>query len=217
MSNSLQAHGLQHARLPCPSLSPRVCSHLCPSSQWCHPAIWSSVTAFSSFPQSFPASGSFPVSWLFPSRGQSVRASASVLSVNIQGWFLSGLTPRLDLLVVQRDWSIPAFSKGIFKDFGANKLFSIPREWPLVSNTTGGLSGKPDYSLHLLRCTSCCMTQALTRICSPKTSQFKYYPRRRLPMESPFAYFSLFFPLRTPKCIISPYALVPCWGIQGFF
>ena len=71
VSDSLQPQGLQHARLPCPWLSPRVCINLCPLSRWCHPTISSSVTPFFSCPQSFPASGSFPVSQFFPSRGQS--------------------------------------------------------------------------------------------------------------------------------------------------
>ena len=87
VSNTLRPHGVQHARLPCPSLSPGVCSNSCPFSPWCHPTISSSVTLFSSFPQSFPASGSFPMGWLFPSGGQSTGASASVLPMNIQGWF----------------------------------------------------------------------------------------------------------------------------------
>ena len=90
MSNSLQHHGLQHARLPCPSLYPRVCSNSCPLSQWCHPTISSSVTCFSSCPQSFPASWSFPMSWLFASSGQSIGTSVSVLPMNIQGWFPLG-------------------------------------------------------------------------------------------------------------------------------
>ena len=72
MSNSLQPHGLQHARLPCLSPSPRVPSHLCPSSQWCHPNISSSVVPFSSCHQSFPASGSFPMSPFFTSGGKSL-------------------------------------------------------------------------------------------------------------------------------------------------
>ena len=87
MSNSLLSHGLQHVRFPCPSLSLQVCSNSCPLSQWCHPTISSSVTAFSSCPQFFPASGSFPVSWLFASGGQSIGAWTSVLPMNIQGWF----------------------------------------------------------------------------------------------------------------------------------
>ena len=78
VSDSLWPHGLQHARPPCPSLSPRVYSNLCPWSQWCHPAISSSVVPFSSSLQPFPASGSFPVSQLFTSGGQSIGASASV-------------------------------------------------------------------------------------------------------------------------------------------
>ena len=94
MSNSLQPHGLQHASLPCPSLSPGVCSNSCPLSRWCHPTISSSVTPFSSCPQCFPASGSFPMSQLFAWGGHSIgaSASASVLPMNIQGWFPLGFT-----------------------------------------------------------------------------------------------------------------------------
>ena len=94
MSNSLQPHGLQHARLPCPSPTPRACSNSCPLSWWCHPTISSSVIPFSSSLQSFPASGSFPISQFFTSSGQSIGASASVsvLPVNIQDWFPLGLT-----------------------------------------------------------------------------------------------------------------------------
>ena len=83
--DSLRHHGLQHARLPCPSPSPRACSNSCPSSQWWHPTILSSAIPFSSCLQSFPASGSFPMNLLFASGGQSIRASASVLPMNIQG------------------------------------------------------------------------------------------------------------------------------------
>ena len=87
VSNSLGPHGLQHARLPCPSPVPRACSNSCPSSRWCHPTISSSVVLFSSCLQSFPASGSFQMSQFFPSGGQSIRVSAStsVLPMNIQG------------------------------------------------------------------------------------------------------------------------------------
>ena len=96
---TLQPHGLQHSRLPCPSLFPRVCSDSCQLSPWCHPTISSSVARFSSYPQYFSASGSFPVSWLFPSDGQSIRASASasILPMNIQGWFLLELTGLISL------------------------------------------------------------------------------------------------------------------------
>jgi len=89
MSDSLQSNGLQHARLPCPSPTPGACPNSCPSSQWCHPTSSSSVVPFSSCLQSFPASGSFPVSQFFASGGQSigVSTSASVLRMNIQDWF----------------------------------------------------------------------------------------------------------------------------------
>ena len=88
MSDYLQLHRLQHTRLPCPSPTPGTCSNSSPMSQWCHPTISSSVIPFSSCPQSFPASGSFPVSQFFASGGQSigVSASASVLTMNIQDW-----------------------------------------------------------------------------------------------------------------------------------
>ena len=87
--DSLQPHGLHHARPPCPSPGPRVCSNSCPSSQWCHPTISSSVIPFSSCLQSFLASGSFPMSQFFTSGGQSIGVSAlaSVLPINIQDWF----------------------------------------------------------------------------------------------------------------------------------
>ena len=90
MSHSLRPHGLQHARLPCPSPSPGVGSNSCPLSRWCHPTI-SSATPFSSCPQSLSASGSFSVSWLFLSDGQSIGASASVLPMRIQRLFPLGL------------------------------------------------------------------------------------------------------------------------------
>ena len=99
MSDYLWPHEWQHARLPCPSVSPRVCSNSCPLSHWCHPTTSSSVAPFSSCPQSFWASGSFPVSWFFASGGQNigVSTSASVLPINIQGWFPLGLTGLISL------------------------------------------------------------------------------------------------------------------------
>ena len=94
MSDSLQPHELQHARLPCPSPTLGACSNSCPLSWWCHPTISSSVVPFSSCLQSFPASGSFPMSQFFASGGQSIglSASASVLPKNIQDWFPLGWT-----------------------------------------------------------------------------------------------------------------------------
>ena len=123
MSNSLQPHGLQHARLLGPSLFPRVCSNSRPLSQWCHPIISSSVVPFSSYPQIFPASGSFPVSWLFTSRGQSIgdSASASVLPMNIQGWFPLGWT---GLISLWSKWLSRIFSNTTVQKFQFFSLIS---------------------------------------------------------------------------------------------
>ena len=90
--NTLRPHGLQHTTVPCPSPIPGSCSNSCPSSGWCHPTISSSVVHFS-YLQSFPASGYYPVSQFFASGGPSIgaSASASVLPMNIQDWFLLGL------------------------------------------------------------------------------------------------------------------------------
>ena len=98
VSDSSQPRGLRHAKLLCPSPSPGVCPSSCPFSQWCRPTISSSDTLFSCL-HSFSASGSFPVSQLFTSCGQSIgaSASASVLPVNIQGWFPLGLTDLISL------------------------------------------------------------------------------------------------------------------------
>ena len=108
VSDSLQAHGLQHARLPCLSPTPGACSNSCPSSWWCHPTIASSVIPFSSHLQSFPASGSFLMSQFFTSGGQNIEvsASASALPTNIQNWFPLGWT----------DW-ISLQSKGLLRVF----------------------------------------------------------------------------------------------------
>ena len=121
MSDSLRPHGLQHPRLPCSSPSPGICSNTCPLSQWCHPTISSFVALFFSCPQSFPASGSFPVSRFFTSHGQSIGASAwaSVFPVNIQGkWFPVGLTGLISLL-----------SKGLSRVFSSNTIWKHPVLW----------------------------------------------------------------------------------------
>ena len=99
MSDSFRPHGLQHPKLPCPSPPTGACSNSCPLSRWCHPAISSSIIPFSSCLQSFPASGSFPVSQFFTPGDQSigVSVSASVLPVNIQDWFPWGLTGWISL------------------------------------------------------------------------------------------------------------------------
>ena len=99
VSDSLWPHGLQHARPPCQSLTPRIIPNPCPLSRWCHPTISSSVVPFSPCPQSFPASGSFQMSQLFTSDGQSigVSASASVLPMNTQDWSPLGWTGWISL------------------------------------------------------------------------------------------------------------------------
>ena len=116
MSDSLQPHGLQHTRLPCPSPTPGACSNSCSSSQWCHPTISSSVIPFSSCLQSFPASGSFLISQFFTLGGQTIGASAlaSVLLMNIQDWFPLGWTGLISLQ-----------SKGLSRVFSNTTVQSI--------------------------------------------------------------------------------------------
>ena len=100
MSDSLWPSGLQHARPPCASPSPEVCPSSCPLHWWCHPAISSPDALFSFCPQSFPASGTFPISWLFTSDDQNTgtSASASVLQASYQGWSPLRLTGLISLL-----------------------------------------------------------------------------------------------------------------------
>ena len=107
--DSLWPHGLKHTSLPCPSPTPGACSNSCPSSRWYHPTISFSVVPFSSCLQSFPASGSFPTSQFFTWYDWSigVSASASVLPMNIQGWFPLGLT---DLISLQSKEFLKGFS-----------------------------------------------------------------------------------------------------------
>ena len=138
LSNSLQPHGLQHSRLPCPSPTPRVYSNLCPLSWWCHPTISSSVVPFSSCLQCFWASGSFLMNQLFTWGGQSIgvsaSASASVLSMNTQDWFPLGWTggapcsPR----VSQESSTTPQFKASIFQ---CSAFFIVQISHPYI--TTG--------------------------------------------------------------------------------
>ena len=97
VSDSLQPYRLQHSKLPCPSPSPEAYSNSCPLNWWCHPTNLSSLAPFFSWLLSFPASGSFPMSWFFASGGQGIGASASALPVNIQSWFPLGLTGLISL------------------------------------------------------------------------------------------------------------------------
>ena len=127
MSDSLWPHGLQQARLLCPSLSPGVCSDSCPLNWWCYLTISFSAALFSSCLQSFPASGSFPVSWLFTSGGQSIGASASalVLPMNIEGWLPLRLT---GLISLQSKGLSRVFSSSIIRK---HLFFSTqPSLWP---------------------------------------------------------------------------------------
>ena len=136
MSNSLRPHESQHTRPPCPSLTPGVYPNPCPVTWWCHPTISSSVVPFSSCPQSSPASGSFPLSQLFASGGQSIgaSASASVFPMNIQGWFPLGWTDLISLL-----------SKGLSRVFSKravrshkyqSQAFSSLKNFYLINNET---------------------------------------------------------------------------------
>ena len=113
MSNSLRPHKLQHTRLPCPSPTPRASSNSCPLVWWCHPTISSSVIPFSSCPSIFPRIRVFSKTEFFPSGGQSIgaSASASVLPMNIQGWFCWGLTGLISLQ-----------SKGLSRVFSSTRI-----------------------------------------------------------------------------------------------
>ena len=127
------SHGLQHTRLPCLLPTPRACSNSCPYSRWCHPNISSSVVSFFSWLQSFPASRSFPMSWLFASGGQSIgaSASASVPPMCIQDWFPLGWTGLISLLSkgLSRVFSITTVQKlqffGIQLSLCSNSLWSL--------------------------------------------------------------------------------------------
>ena len=136
MSDSLHPHGLQHTRPPCPSPTPAVYSNSCPLSQWCHPAISSSVVPFSSCPQSLPASGSLPMSQLVTWGGQSIGVSAwaSVLPMNTQVWFPLGRTgwTSLQFKGLSRVFSNTTVEKHQF--FGAqlsSQSNSHIHTWPL--------------------------------------------------------------------------------------
>ena len=132
MSDSLWPHGLQRARLPCPSPTPGACPNSCPLSQWCHPTISSSIIAFSPCLQSFPASGSFPMSQFFTLSGQSIGVSAatSVLPMNILDRFPLGWTGWISLQF-----------KGLARVLSSTTIHGIlqPRllEWVAVSSPRG--------------------------------------------------------------------------------
>ena len=125
VSDSLWPHGPQHTRPPCPSSTPRACSNSCPLRQWCHPTISSSVIPFSSCPQSFPASGSFPMSQLFASGGQNIRVSASVsvLPMNTKDWSPLGWSGLISL----QSKGLPRFFSNT--TFHKHQFFSAQPSW----------------------------------------------------------------------------------------
>ena len=131
MSDSLRPHGLQHARPPCPSPSPKVCPSSCPLHWWCHLAISSSDALFSFCPQSFPASGTFPMSQLFISGDQNIGASvsASILPMSIQGWFLLRLTGLISVLPKELWGVFSSTTVWRYQFFG-----SLPSLWSSTHN-----------------------------------------------------------------------------------
>ena len=132
VSDSLQPHGLQHTRPLCPSPSPGVCPSLCPLYWWCHPAISSSDAFFFSCSQSFPALGTFLMSWLFTSGDQNTGISTSVsfLPISIQGWFPFWLTGLISLL----SKGLSVFSSTIV---WSHQFFgSVPSLWSSAHNLT---------------------------------------------------------------------------------
>ena len=161
MSDSLPPHGLQHARLPCLSPSPGACSNSSLLSRWCHPTISSSAVPFSSCPQSFPASGSFPMGQLFTSGDQSTGTSASVFLMNNQDWFPLGLT-GFDLLTVQgtlqESYPAPQFESIISL---ALSLLYGPTLW----FNCVWLLEKP--CVHVCLCVQLCLTLCDPVDCSP--------------------------------------------------
>ena len=151
---TLQPHGLQHTRPPCPSPSPGSYSDSCPLHRWCHPTISSSVIPFSSCLQLFTESRSFPMNWLFTSGGQSIRASSSaiVFPTNTQGLFPLGLAGLISLL-----------SKGLSRESVAQQQVTNTSafSWGIV---VGSLQGGPRRFLHSFVHTLCSSVLHYTRI-----------------------------------------------------
>ena len=146
---TLWPHGPQPAKPPCPSLTSRAYSNSCSSSWWCHPTISSSVNSFSSCLQSFPASGSFPMSQFFVSGAQSIRASApaSVLPMNIKGWFPLELTGLISLLSKELSGIFPAPQFKSINSLAVSPLYgltSIHDYWKNHSFDYMGLSCESD-------------------------------------------------------------------------
>ena len=147
-------HGLQHTRLPCPSPTPRAYSNSCPLSWWCHPTISSSVVTFSFCLQSFPASGSFPMSQFFTSGGQSIRASVSISPSNEYSGLISFRIDWLDLLAVQRTLkSLLQHHSSKASILQRSAFFLVQLSYPYMT------TGKPQLWLDgpLLQSNVCCL------------------------------------------------------------
>ena len=160
MFDSLQPHGLQHVRLHSPSPSHKACSNPCPLSLWCHPTISSSVIRFSSCLQSFPELGSFLVSWLFEPGGPSTgaSASASVLPMKIQDWFLLELTSLISLQFkgLSRVFSNTTVQKHQF--FRAQFFFRVQLSHPyMTTRKTTALTRRTFVSKQCLCFLICCL------------------------------------------------------------
>ena len=188
-NGTLQPHGLQHTRPPCPLPTPGVYLNSCPLCRWCHAAITSFDALFSSYPQSFLASVTFPMSWLFASGDQNtgVSASASVLPMNIQGWFslrlnslvswlsigLSGVFSSTMVQGHQLFGTLPSFSPGL-TTFGKSRTFAIRtfgvRVMSLLFNTLSrqkDMTLKDEYKIRSLEKRNWKASIIVTLICSP--------------------------------------------------
>ena len=154
MSHSLWPHELQHARLPCPWPTPRTWSNSCPLSPWCHPVILSSVIPFSSCLQSFPASESFVTSQFFASGGQSigVSASASVLPMNIQGWFPLGWTGWISLQSKELSRVFTTTTARKHQSFGAQPSLILLMDSKIKGDKAQMLTDSSKLGDSMLRC-----------------------------------------------------------------
>ena len=178
MSNSSWPHGLQHTRFPCPSLSPGVCSNSCPLSQWCHPtllccpllllsSVFPSIRVFPEFSRVSQHQG-FPMSWLFTSCGQSIGASASVLTMNIQGWFPLGLTGLIESIAVTECWDETGYQDISLEDAPLPPIISV--------------SSRPDSPLSLTGCDG--PSRAVGGICGQLHQAPDRLQHRNLPEDS---------------------------------
>ena len=223
MSGSFQPHGLKHARLPYPPLSPGVCSNSCPLSWWCYLTTSSSAALFSFCLQSFSASGSFSMSWFFASCGHSIgaSASASVLLVSIQGWFPLGLTGLISLL-----------SKGLSRVFLQHHNSKAPNLWrsaffmvqrSLLYMTTGKTIALTIWTF--IGKMMCLLFNMLSRFLTAFKKQASSNPMATVTICSDtgvqekkmchcFCFFPFYFPRMGPDAII---LVSECWILSQLF